>query len=177
MMTFSSHVSHVPHGVGPPAQLRTVPEIPTHSPVRLPRPSVVSTVQPPALTAPASYTVPSMCGTPNAAAFGVSSWFWMSVMLRRSAATTAVPSWKSGVLPWPNERSVSPTLLAIVYAKPAGRARMPAGSSTSGGNGRPPDGPPWLDGNEAGAAARATPRLGNVPATARPTPAAPPVRI
>ena len=53
-MKVSSQVSQVPHGVTPPAQLRTVPEIPTHSAVRLPLPSVVITVQPLAFTAPGS---------------------------------------------------------------------------------------------------------------------------
>jgi hypothetical protein len=79
VMNVSSHVSQLPHGVGPPAQLRTVPEMPTHSPVRLPRPSVVSTVHPPAFTAPGSYSVPATWGAPNVTAFGASSWFWMSV--------------------------------------------------------------------------------------------------
>src|SRR5689334_6255808 len=57
---------------------------------------------------------------------------------------------------------------------------MPAGSSCSGGKGRPPDDPPDdppCDGREPVAPAWVTPRPGSVPATARPTPAAPPVRI
>jgi len=37
VMKISSQVSQLPHGVVPPAQFRTVPEMPTHSPVRLPR--------------------------------------------------------------------------------------------------------------------------------------------
>jgi hypothetical protein len=48
----SSHVSQLPHGVGPPAQLRTVPlmlaQLPRHSPCRVSNSSV--TVPPPALT-------------------------------------------------------------------------------------------------------------------------------
>jgi hypothetical protein len=53
-MKVSSQVSHVPHGVTPPAQLRTVPEMPTHSSRLLPLRSVVMTVQPLAFFAPGS---------------------------------------------------------------------------------------------------------------------------
>jgi hypothetical protein len=99
LMKISSQVSQVPHGVTPPAQLRTVPEIPTHSAVGFPAPSVVITVQPPAFGAPGSYTVPATCGTPNCDWNGPSSWFWMIVRRFRPAATTPVPSWKAGVCP------------------------------------------------------------------------------
>src|SRR5262249_12523839 len=54
LMKVSSQVSQVPHGLTPPAQLRTVPEMPTHSDKGRPAPSVVTTVQPLALTAPGS---------------------------------------------------------------------------------------------------------------------------
>ena len=43
----SSQVSHVPHGVTPPAQLFTVPATPTYCDLRAPRESTAITVQPP----------------------------------------------------------------------------------------------------------------------------------
>ena len=54
LVSVSSQVSQVPHGVGPPAQLTSVPEMPTHSPWLAPGVSVSMTVQPPALSAPGS---------------------------------------------------------------------------------------------------------------------------
>ena len=54
LVSVSSHVSHVPHGVGPPAQLVEVPEMPTHSPRLWPVRSVSMTVHPPPFRAPGS---------------------------------------------------------------------------------------------------------------------------
>jgi hypothetical protein len=82
--------------------------MPTHSRRRRPSPSVSITVQPPAASAPGSYTVPGTCGTLNGFSCEVSSWFWTSRSRSRPAATTAVPSgapgekpapWSSGVFP------------------------------------------------------------------------------
>jgi hypothetical protein len=96
LISVSSQVSQVPHGVGPPAQLTAVPEMPTHSPKLRPCRSVSITVQPPPASAPASYTVPTTCGTPSAEPAD-SSWFWISRSRPRPASKTAVPSWFDGV--------------------------------------------------------------------------------
>ena len=77
LFSVSSQVIQVPHGVGPPAQFVRVPEMPTHSPRFVPSLLTSMTVQPPAAPTPASYTVPSICGTPSAVAPPI-SWFWIS---------------------------------------------------------------------------------------------------
>ena len=64
----SSQANQEPHGVSPPAQLRIVPDKPTHWLTNFPFAVSSTTVLPPMpVGTPASYTVPSTRGTGTSA--------------------------------------------------------------------------------------------------------------
>ena len=125
----SSHVSQVPHGVGPPAQFVSVPARLTQSLTSRRSRSTSSVVVPPAL-ASGSYVPFAMCGTgvaPSSSTSSVlSSWLRTSTVPPFGAAKAAMPSCSDGTTPPDFIGSFAAE--RIRYLKPRGRSMKPFGS-------------------------------------------------
>ena len=97
--TVSSQVSQVPHGVGMPAQLVSVPFRLTQEP----RSSAVSASTSRVVVPPGALRSYAVCGTPITVPAGMSlpspsSWLRTSRSLPLPMSKTPMPSWMGGVM-------------------------------------------------------------------------------
>src|SRR5215203_3497565 len=111
-LTVSSHVSHVPHGVGPPLQFCSVPLRETYDLMTWPSPSTSTVVVPPgafgsyAVAAlPKAVVLPAGFGGVVVAAGRATSWLRTRVeMPAAGPAKAAIPSCRPGIRMLPTVR-------------------------------------------------------------------------